>query len=142
MKSNLEARSTKGLDARLAKGQDWRSSPFWGCRLEGTSPRGPSSARGVKGTGAWVVQRQAGNLCREPTGKHGIQEALCGKRHKEALKDEFMEQSLFLEWSGGRLSLRSSGGDCSEMAKEALRGAGLQELFPAIPGAFTLQSEL
>lgn len=68
-----------------------------------------------------MVQRQAGNPSREPTGKHGIQEALCDKRHKEALKDEFMEQSLFLEWSGGRLSLRSSGGDSSEMAKEAER---------------------
>ena len=70
-------------------------------------------------------QRQAGNFCREPTGEHGIQEALCGKRHKEALKDESMEQNLSLEWSGGRLSLGSSGGNYSEIAKQAPRSAGL-----------------
>lgn len=32
------------------------------------------------------------------TGEHGIQEAVCGKRHKEALKDESMGR-IFL-WSG------------------------------------------
>ena len=58
----------------------------------------------MKGTGVWLGRKQAGNLCREPTGKHGIQEALCGKRDREALKDEFMEQNLSLEWSGGRLT--------------------------------------
>ena len=61
----------------LHRGRAGGAAPPGGAGWQRQAP-GAIISKGCERNGG-LAGAKAGNLCREPTGKHGIQEALCGK---------------------------------------------------------------
>lgn len=66
MTYTLDSRSTEGLHTRLAevRGRAGGAAPSWVCRLERTSPRGPSARGGKREGGLGGAEAGAASLLR------------------------------------------------------------------------------